>query len=97
MEAIDRKYRFKAVSVASKRMHTQSDSVLFLAKDALLPKLLDRYVELCKENGVGESQIQGVILLRERVMTYQRRNINKVSIPNVGDGKEEQRVCKPNK
>lgn len=97
MEAIDRKYRFKAVSVVSGRIHTQVDAVLFLAKDALLPALLEKYMELCRDNGVGDSQIKGVALLKDRVMTYQRRNINKVRVPDVGDGKEEKRVCKPNK
>lgn len=97
MEAIDRKYRFKAVSVASKRTHTQSDAVLFLAKDKLLPALLDSYIRLCVESGVDDKQTQGVVLLRERVMTYQRRNINKVRLPDVGDGKEAKRVLKPNK
>ena len=97
MECIDRKYRFKAVSVASGKQHTQSDAVLFLAKDKLLPALLDSYIRLCIESGVNDKQTQGVILLRERVITYPRRNINKVRLPDVGDGKEEQRVCKPNK
>lgn len=97
MEAIDRKYKFKAISVASGREHTQSDAVLFLAKDALLPALLGKYIELCRDNGVADTQIKGVELLKDRVLTYQRRNINKVRLPDVGDGKEEKRVCKPNK
>lgn len=97
MEAIDRKYRFKAVSVASGRQHSQADGVLFLAKDKLLPALLDSYIRLCVESGVDDKQTQGVVLLRERVMTYQRRNINKVRLPDVGDGKEAKRVLKPNK
>jgi hypothetical protein len=97
MEAIDRKYRFKAVSLASKREHTHADAVLFLAKDQLLPALLEKYIELCRDNGVADSQIKGVTLLKERVLTFQRRNINKVQLPDVGDGKEEKRVCKPNK
>ena len=97
MECIDRKYRFKAVSVASGKQHTQSDAVLFLAKDKLLPALLDKYIELCRDNGVGDTQIKGVELLMDRVLTYQLRNINKVRLPDVGDGKEEKRVCKANK
>jgi hypothetical protein len=97
MECIDRKYRFKAVSLASKRTHTHADAVLFLAKDQLLPALLEKYIELCRDNGVADSQIKGVMLLKERVLTFQRRNINKVQLPDVGDGKEEKRVCKPNK
>lgn len=97
MEAIDRKYRFKAVSLASKREHTHADAVLFLAKDKLLPALLDKYITLCLENEVSDNQIKGVQLLKERVLTFQRRNINKVELPDVGDGKEELRVCRPNK
>jgi hypothetical protein len=97
MEAIDRKYRFKAVSIESGRLHTHNDAILFLAKDALLPALLAKYEELCVMSGVDRHQIKGVQLLKERVITYQKCNINKTRLPSVEEGKEEKRVCKPNK
>ena len=97
MEAIDRKYRFTAIGLSSGRKYTHANAVVFLAKDALLPDLLDAYHGLCLKAGVDERQIKGIQLLKDRVLTYQRRNIAKVKAPGVCEGKEESRVCKPNK
>ena len=97
MEAIDRKFRFTAVSLSSGRKHTHADAIVFLAKDALLPDLLDKYLALCSAAQVDERQIKGVQLLKDRVLTYQRSNIKKVRMPDVNAGKEEKRICKPNK
>lgn len=97
MEAIDRKYRFTAVGLASGRKYTHANAVVFLAKDALLPDLLDAYHALCLKAGVDERQIKGIQLLKGRVLIYQRRNLAKVKVPGVNEGKEEKRICKPNK
>lgn len=97
MEAIDRKFKFKAVSIRTKKQYTEKNAVVFLAKDALLPEVLERYKQLCKENNVDERQIEGIRLLRERVVRYQTENPRKVSFPDVDAGEEEKRVCKPNK
>lgn len=97
MEAIDRKFKITAVSLKSKKKYTESNAVLFLAKDALLPDLLDRYKTLSIERGADERQITGIDLLKDRVLEWQRKNVKKVHLPDVEKGKEEQRVCKPNK
>ena len=96
MEAMDRKFKIDAVSLKSGKKYTQGNAVLFLVKDTLLPDLLDKYYELCVAKGVDEKQLLGVALLKERVVTWQRKNINKVHLPDVEPGKEEKRVCKDN-
>lgn len=97
MEAIDRKFSFTAVSVKSGKTYTQKDAIVFLAKDELLPDLLDKYWELCVQRQVDPRQIEGVQLLKDRVLKFQRVNIKKVKLPDVEKGKEEKKICKPNK
>lgn len=96
MEAIDRKFRIAATSLKSGKGYSQSNAVLFLATDALLPDLLDKYYELCASRGVDARQLRGVELLKERVIAWQRKNTKKVHVPDVEEGKEEKRVCKDN-
>jgi hypothetical protein len=97
MERIDRKFYFTAVSLKSKKKYSDNNAVVFLAKDALLPALLDHYYALCVEHKVDERQLKGVALLRERVMKFQAKHTKKVHVPDVDEGKEETRVCKPNR
>ena len=97
MERIDRKFKFVAVSEKSGKKYTQNNAIVFLVKDALLPDLLDKYLELCLKAKVDERQITGVSLLKERVMAWQRANMKKVKLSDVENGKEELRVCKQNK
>lgn len=97
MECIDRKFTFVAVSKKSGKKYTENNAVLFLVKDALLPDLLDKYLELCSKAGVDQRQMTGVSLLKERVLAWQRKHETKVHIPDVQVGKEELRVCKVNK
>lgn len=96
-EVIDRKFKFKAVSNKSGKVYTERDGVLFLVKDKLLPRLLGKYKELCAQEGADERQILGLDLLIDRVMKWQRKNEKKVHMPDVEPGKEEKRICKPNK
>jgi hypothetical protein len=95
-QVVDRKFKFTAISNKSGKKYTQANAVLFLVKDSLLPNLLDEYYELCRNAGVDNRQLKGVQLLKDRVLTWQRMNIKKVSIPGVEEGKEEKRVCKDN-
>jgi hypothetical protein len=96
MAMIDRKFKFTAISRKSGKKYNENNAVVFLLKDALLPDMLDAYMQLCVEKGVDPRQVVGVSLLKDRVLTWQRKNINKVHIPDVGEGEEEKRVCKPN-
>ena len=97
MEVIDRKFKFRAVSNKSGKIYTEKNALVFLLKDALLPSLLDKYMELCASKNVDERQIMGVSLLKDRVLAWQRKNEKKVHVPDVEKGKEEKRVCKPNR
>jgi hypothetical protein len=97
MEVIDRKFKFTAISNKSGKKYTEKNGVVFLVKDALLPDLLDKYYALSKEKGVDERQLLGISLLKERVLTWQRKNYKKVDLPDVEEGAEEKRVCKANK
>lgn len=97
MEVIDRKFTFKATSIGSGKAYTQKNALVFLAKDKFLPELLDAYYKICVREGADERQIMGVVLLKERVLAWQRKNEKKVHLPDVKPGKEEQRVCKENK
>jgi len=97
MEIIDRKYRFEAVSISSGRKHSEKDAMIFLAEDKLLPEVLDFYAELCVRYNVDRRQLEGVKLVKERVLKYQEKHANKVDLPDVKEGKEYKRVCKPNR
>lgn len=96
-EVIDRKFKFKAVSIHSGKQFTEKNAIVFLAKDALVPALLKYYEQLCRTQECDERQIKAVELLRERVEKYQAMYPRKVSFPDVAEGEEEKRVCKPNK
>lgn len=95
-EAIDRKFKITAYSIKTKKTYSHNNAILFLTSDALLPDLLDKYLELCSANMVDERQIKGVALLKDRVLAWQRANPKKVHKPDVQEGEEEKRVCKSN-
>ena len=97
MEVIDRKFKFTAVSNKSGKKYTEKNAIIFLVKDSLLPNMLDAYIALCSQAQVDERQLKGVQLLKDRVMNYQRKYPQKVARPDVDEGSEEKRVCKPNK
>ena len=97
MEVIDRKFKFKAVSVKSGKIYTEKNAMVFLLKDALLPDMLDAYTALCIAKGCKGAQSRGLALLKDRVMVWQRANMKKVKLPDVEEGLEEKRICKPNK
>ena len=97
MEKIDRKFKFTAVSEKSGKKYTQNNAVVFLAKDAFLPELLDEYYKICLRNGVDMRQLEGIGLLKVRITKYQNTHEKLVKFPDVEQGKEEKRVCKPNK
>lgn len=97
MEVIDRKFKFKAVSNKSGKVYTEKNAMVFLIKDALLPDLLDAYVELCGKRGADTRQLAGIQLLKDRVVKWQRANINKVKLPDVELGKEDKYINRPNR
>lgn len=97
MEIIDRKFIFVGASRKSQKKYTERNAILFVAHDAVLPDLLEKYQQLCQEKGVDERQLTAVSLLKERVVNWQRKNVKQVRVADVEQGKEEKRVCAPNK
>lgn len=95
-DPIDRKFKIVAISRRSKKKYTEQNSILFLAKDALLVATLDRYLSLCIENAVDQRQIKGVELLIDRVKKWQAKNQDKLHMPDVAAGAEAMRICKEN-
>lgn len=69
---IDRKYKILAVNPCSGNVHTEDDSILFLAKDQALLVALEAYVEECSLLGCEDSHLESVNLLIERVEQYQK-------------------------
>ena len=50
---IDRKYKILAVNPCSGNIHTEEDSILFLAKDRGVIRMLDTYLDECKRLKCG--------------------------------------------
>lgn len=70
---IDRKYTIHATNPCSGSVHTEMDSVLFLAKDkAFLEGALPGYRAKCVELGANPAHIESIDLLIERVRKYQQ-------------------------
>lgn len=75
---IDRKYKILAVNPCSGNVHTEEDSVLFLAKDLALLPALEVYIEECEMLGCEDTHIDSLHLLRKRLEDYQRNIESKV-------------------
>jgi len=71
MSNIDRKYKIQAINPCSLNMHSENDSVLFLAKDKALPDTIEFYRNKCIELGANQAHMESIALLRERVIDYQ--------------------------
>lgn len=69
---IDRKYQINAVNPVSGRIHSENDSVLFLAKDAAFLSVLPQYLEKCKELGSNPDHLESISLLIDRVGEFQK-------------------------
>ncbi len=76
---IDRKYHIEASNPTSGSHHTEQDSILFLAKDAAVPDMLDAYSQKCIELGCSAHHLKSVELLRERVVKYQAEQGSKTA------------------
>lgn len=97
MEIIDRKFIFVGASRKSQKRYTERNAVLFVAHDEVLPDLLDKYHGLCEKAGADARQLRAIGLLKDRVLSWQRKNVKQVRVADVEQGKEERRVNAPNK
>ena len=76
---IDRKYKIMATNPCSGSLHTEIDSILFLAKDLALIPTLEKYLEECSLLGCDDYQIKGVQMLIQRVKEYQEDHKTEVA------------------
>ena len=93
---IDRKFTFVATCLEHGHDHDEFDAMVFLAKDAALPDLLDAYYQLCKDRGAEERQLVGITLLRERVVRYQQEHPELVKVADVDNTPEGDSILAPN-
>ena len=81
---IDKKYKIMAVKKEKNGkailnvLHTEEDSILFLAKDLAVGPMLFHYHEICKRMGCDDDHLDAIVKLIDRVSDYQRKNGSKV-------------------
>ena len=75
---LDRKYKILAINPCSGSIHTEEDSVLFLAKDKFLPQVLQWYRDQCRMGGCDDSHLESISFLRERVIDFQKEHGAKI-------------------
>lgn len=95
-ESIDRKFKIEAKCVEHGHLHSDFDSVLFLAKDKALPDTLRYYREKCRELGAEPQQIEGITLLIERVEKWQQAHRRHVKVADI-DLPAGESIIAPNK
>lgn len=69
---IDRKYQINAANPSNGRLHTEEDSVLFLAKDQAFLESLPTYLERSRALGSNQEHLDSIVLLTERVRVFQQ-------------------------
>ena len=72
MEIIDRKFKFVATNPCKDNVYTEANAIVFCAKDEALPFALNAYLEKCISLQCGDSHIESIELLLQRVVKYQR-------------------------
>lgn len=95
-ESIDRKFKIEAKCIEHGHIHSDFDSVLFLAKDKALPSTLRFYRDKCRELGADPQQIEGITLLIERVEKWQRAHPRHVKVADI-DLPAGESIIAPNK
>lgn len=81
-EPIDTKFTFSGLCLEHGDSVDQNHGVLFLAKDAALPVVLEAYLDRCIELGAGEAQLDAVRALIARVTLYQNVHGDLVKVPD---------------
>ena len=96
-EPIDRKFKILAVNQCKTgAVYTEMDGFFFKAVDKHALAALDGYIAAISEDkAVGDEQVRGAELLRERVALHQHKFGTKV--PDVDAGIEAGTVLMPNK
>jgi hypothetical protein len=97
MEVLDRKFTINAKKIKDGNTVTESEAVLFLAKDNLIVPMLHAYLSLCRRNPVNDAQIKGVELLIARVEKWRSANTSLCKFPDIDTGVEASIVNAENK
>lgn len=93
---IDKKYVFVARNPSKGTSFTQDEGFVFKATDKFVIPMLDAYITMLEVDGdVGSAQSESARLLRMRVHQFQIDNQNKVKVPDVDAGLEEETVLAP--
>ena len=79
---IDRKFKFVAVNPCNQKVYTEENAIVFCAKDRALPAALNAYLTECRRLRCGESHIESVNLLLQRVHDYQRTGNGECKVPD---------------
>ena len=97
MERIDRKFQFTAYKTKDVRSSvTENDAIIFKCADNAVPEMLERYEDICRKLGADGRQLQGILLLRNRVDRWRTANPDLCKVADVSDGVEVHCVCAPN-
>ena len=75
---IDWKYKINALNPCSNNIHSEYDSILFLAHDKAVPHILYAYLNKCKDLKCDYNHIKTVELLIERIKDYQSNIDSKI-------------------
>lgn len=95
-EPIDRKFIFIAANPNTGSLVTQENGVVFKAADNALLPALQAYLQECERLEVDDAQMQGIVLLIERIKQWRKDNPDLCKIPDVGPGPEADAVTAPN-
>jgi hypothetical protein len=72
---IDKKFKFLAVNPCKKGViYTEKDGIVLLAKDDACLPTLNFYLDVCKQLGADELQLQGIRLLIGRGRDWRDEN-----------------------
>ncbi|MGI0023440.1 MAG: hypothetical protein ACRD9Q_11355 [Nitrososphaeraceae archaeon] len=98
MEQIDRKFTFTGYCTEHQPVHqcNEFNAMIFLAKDICLPDLLDSYHSIATIRGAKQKQLDGILLLRDRIIAWQKLHPEEVKIPDVDEGYKGDYIIKAN-
>ena len=82
-KGIDWKFIFSGKNPCTGKEVSQHNAIIFKASDALLPEILEHYMELLRRAEAQPEQIEGVRLLRLRVLYWQERNAGLCKLPDL--------------
>ena len=75
---IDRKYKILAVNPCNGHIHTEEDSILFVADDKAVPEMLATYRDECKKLRCDGPHLESIRLLQHRVSVRQSQTGGKI-------------------